>query len=497
MIGLRLRSDRANDSRRRSGPERDRDTTSDDPTRRDATRLMRLRERFSKSLGAKEYHLARCPNPQMKGSDLESLFKALEETKGGGGGRDKPHSSAIVLAPTTASGGSIVIVSQEREGRKRKRDSSETESLAGSVVSEYSLFVRNSVESDCDGGGDDEEDDLFYTSDLVVSDAKGDVSQASAPFYDLSNDARDFTVLQSIGEGTFATVHLCDYPEKSICDFAAIKCSRKEEADEDLEMDRKLHDCAYKNCPPGYVTYELLVYLKLWNSGNCPGNIPCVFDYGELTDRRCYIAMQLLGKSWEAMIEDRSVGRDMIPSYLNQILDCLEKVHACGLVHCDVKPKNILAKDMVCISQPFLIDFGLAFHMRSGQNGACREFIGTFDYSSDDRLLARRDPLPIDDIISLGYTALHAWLGDLPWRCLPVWHSSSAESCPQLEEFSEERREKMRQGLDRWAPFFKEWFDYCDSVLSLKDPSDLSYDKLRSMIKKNEDNLMRSRRYYP
>ena len=167
-------------------------------------------------------------------------------------------------------------------------------------------------------------------------------------------------------------------------------------------------------------------------------------------------------------------------------MGCLQKVHENGIVHCDVKPKNILAKDVTCMSTPYLIDFGLAFHLNTNQNGKCKHFIGTPDYSSDDRLLSKRDPSPIDDMISLGYCALHAYLGDLPWRCLePCSYGCSAKS--YLLQFTRERQQKMKQGLKEWPGFFREWFEYCDQVLETEEK--LSYDRLKHIIEKNEFNL--------
>ena len=41
----------------------------------------------------------------------------------------------------------------------------------------------------------------------------------------------------------------------------------------------------------------------------------------------------------------------------------------------------------------------------------------------------------------------------------------------------------MEEGITKWCPFFKEWFEYCDSVLKSKEP--LSYETLREIIRKN------------
>ncbi|QDZ19276.1 protein kinase [Chloropicon primus] len=411
------------------------------------------------------------------GGDLEALCRELEgEDWVGGAARAEPED--VIGSPMG------LIVAGPVGSRKRKRGSGETcGTPEGSVESEYSLFVRRaSVE--CDRSR------RSFAWSGGSSDRTHSVTE---PFFDFSTEERDYKILQNIGEGTFATVHLCDYPDKSLCDFAAIKCSKSPEDREEAWEPNKAGS-TYGGCQPGTVTYEILVYLKLWSGDDPVPGIPSIFDYGELEDQHTYIAMQLLGPSWEQMIENGTAGKGLISRYLGLLVNSLEKIHESGIVHCDVKPKNILAKDLVCVTEPYLLDFGLSFHLDTAQRGDCREFIGTADYSSDDRLLSRRSPLPVDDMISLGYTALHAWLGDLPWRCpssaYEVDSLNSDKSTPGLQEFQRERALKMEEGLGQWAPFFREWFGYCDGVA--KGKGGISYGELRDIIRRNENSLAQS-----
>ena len=45
---------------------------------------------------------------------------------------------------------------------------------------------------------------------------------------------------------------------------------------------------------------------------------------------------------------------------LTQIADALDYVHYCGIIHCDVKPTNILVAKDFCRDGAVLIDFGVA-----------------------------------------------------------------------------------------------------------------------------------------
>ena len=123
-----------------------------------------------------------------------------------------------------------------------------------------------------------------------------------------------------------------------------------------------------------------------------------------------------------------------IVSYVNQISGALDYAHRRGVIHCDVKPNNMLldAHDDI-----LLIDFGIAvFTRRDAQ--VPRIFGGTVTYMAPEQYWGR--PLPVSDQYSLGI-AVYEWLSGSP----PFSGSSS-------DEIAEQHMDVSPPSLSRMAP---------------------------------------------
>jgi serine/threonine protein kinase len=118
----------------------------------------------------------------------------------------------------------------------------------------------------------------------------------------------------------------------------------------------------------------------------------------------------------EARYRGERLPLDTIVSYVKQIADALDYAHRLGVIHCDVKPSNILldAHDTILVS-----DFGVA--VSTGRYAPIpRIFGGTATYRAPEQYRCR--PLPASDQYSLGIM-VYEWLSGRP----PFYGSSSSE----------------------------------------------------------------------
>src|SRR5262249_26535462 len=104
--------------------------------------------------------------------------------------------------------------------------------------------------------------------------------------------------------------------------------------------------------------------------------------------------------------------------------DAVEYAHARGVVHCDLKPENVLVRNDHGAIQVKLTDFGLAASLasdvrelaasrslRSGEGAPA----GTFAYMAPDRLESRdARPDPRGDVFALGVIVFELLTGRAP-----------------------------------------------------------------------------------
>ena len=136
-----------------------------------------------------------------------------------------------------------------------------------------------------------------------------------------------------------------------------------------------------------------------------------------MEDRRPYIVMEYIKGQPLVKYADFH-GLDVLRrlDLLNHICDALEYAHYRGVVHCDLKPDNILVD---ATGQPRILDFGIArfqnFSVRP--NSESKHFAGTLAYASPEQRLPQKLGLsPQSDVYSLGLIMHELLTGRLPKR---------------------------------------------------------------------------------
>ncbi|KAH7436470.1 hypothetical protein KP509_05G021400 [Ceratopteris richardii] len=136
--------------------------------------------------------------------------------------------------------------------------------------------------------------------------------------------------------------------------------------------------------------------------------------------------MDMLGPSlWDIWNSSgQTMSTEMVACIAVEAISILEKLHARGYVHGDVKPENFLLGQSGTIDEKklYLIDLGLATRWRDTNTGQHVEydqrpdvFRGTVRYASVHAHLGRTGSRR-DDLESLAYTLIFLLRGRLPWQ---------------------------------------------------------------------------------
>lgn len=182
-------------------------------------------------------------------------------------------------------------------------------------------------------------------------------------------------------------------------------------------------------------------------------NIVTIHDAGE-EDGLLYLAMELiegpdLGQRIKA---GGAMDLDVANNLLAPIADALDSAHARDLVHRDVKPGNILVREMANGPQSCLTDFGLTRHVSSA-GGLTRtgQWIGTLDYVAPEQVKGE----PVDgraDVYALACVYFETLSGSVPFDAdndiAKMWKQVN-EPPPRLDERCPEIDSAVAEAISR------------------------------------------------
>ena len=154
---------------------------------------------------------------------------------------------------------------------------------------------------------------------------------------------------------------------------------------------------------------------RFWTEASITAELPHrhivqIFDYDEESAPPFLVMQYARYRSLEARHRGERLPLDTIVSYVEQIAEALDYVHRRGIIHCDVKPSNILldADETVLVS-----DFGVAVSINR-YAAIPRIFGGTATYMAPEQY--RGWLSPASDQYSLGIM-VYEWLSGHPPFC--------------------------------------------------------------------------------
>ena len=143
-----------------------------------------------------------------------------------------------------------------------------------------------------------------------------------------------------------------------------------------------------------------------------------VHDHGVVGDDLPFIVMELLeGESLAAHVGRRGpMSIASVVPIVQQLGHALDKAHAAGIVHRDVKPDNVFLVNTYGEFFVKLIDFGIAKRLINDSSvTAAGTIVGTPDYMCPEQLLNAKDVGPSADLWSMAAVAYFALVGAAPF----------------------------------------------------------------------------------
>ena len=142
-------------------------------------------------------------------------------------------------------------------------------------------------------------------------------------------------------------------------------------------------------------------------------SIVTVFDVGEI-DGRPFIVMELVpGRTLEERLRrDGTLPADDVLTIARQVCAGLEHAHANGLVHRDLKPGTLIARDDGTIK---IADFGIARAVEGTELTEAGTVVGTAAYLAPEQAEAGT-VTPATDLFALGVVLYELLTGRQPWK---------------------------------------------------------------------------------
>ena len=141
-------------------------------------------------------------------------------------------------------------------------------------------------------------------------------------------------------------------------------------------------------------------------------NIASVYDLGEIQNGSYYMSMEYVpGRTLRELVSKKgSLSPGKAVEIAIQVAEALSTAHACGIVHRDIKPQNILLANSQEVK---VVDFGIARAAALSEITKEGHVLGTEHYMSPEQ--AKGEPVgPQSDLYSLGVVLYEMLTGKLP-----------------------------------------------------------------------------------
>ena len=141
-------------------------------------------------------------------------------------------------------------------------------------------------------------------------------------------------------------------------------------------------------------------------------NLVRIYDLDFHNDRPFLVMEYIHGRNLEDYARDEPVNPRRAAELVAKLAGALAMVHRRGIVHRDIKPRNILIDEA---GEPRLIDFGMA-RLRHAWSDPPRHLGGTLAYMAPEQARIEHDRIgPRSDIFGLGAVLYFLLTGEAPF----------------------------------------------------------------------------------
>ncbi|HMZ22321.1 MAG TPA: ECF-type sigma factor, partial [Blastocatellia bacterium] len=207
-----------------------------------------------------------------------------------------------------------------------------------------------------------------------------------------------YLIERVLGKGAFGGIYLARDTKLDLPVAVKLQSTGTQDSQRDTWIEKQLKD-------------ETIALLRIRHP-----NIVQLLDAGKLADGRFYLVMEYItGESLRSAMSPEGMDFGHAASLLRQLGQALTAIHQQGIIHCDLKPENIMLQRSGDEDLVKLIDFGIAKVIEAPAQSP-REtsgIAGTPSYMAPEQVIGK--PSFASDTYSLGVIAYEMLTGRRPF----------------------------------------------------------------------------------